>query len=178
MEDYEETASRSQDQPPAPRQRGYRWLLIGGLAFALMLALGTGMVLSSLNGTSRAAALSQSSASASQTLVATQGNFGNSSSQITAQGANNGPQSLAAGQGAPGAQGQCESLTVSSVNGNTIVAKTASGSSVTIHTTASTKYTQAGKTVTASAIKAGSQISVTGTHNSDGSITATSIDIR
>jgi hypothetical protein len=84
---------------------------------------------------------------------------------------------MAGGQGMQGAQGQCESLTVSSVNGNTIVAKTASGSSVTIHTTASTSYTQAGKAAAASAIKAGTRISVMGTHNSDGSITATSIVI-
>ncbi len=79
--------------------------------------------------------------------------------------------------GGQGMQGQCESLTVSSVSGNTIVAKTASGSSVTIHTTASTRYTQAGKTVAASAITVGTPINVMGTHNSDGSITATSIDI-
>jgi hypothetical protein len=84
---------------------------------------------------------------------------------------------MAGGQGMQGARGQCESLTVSSVNGNTIVAKTASGSSVTIHTTASTSYTQAGKAAAASAIKAGTRISVMGTHNSDGSITATSIVI-
>src|SRR5205085_12632248 len=76
-----------------------------------------------------------------------------------------------------GAQGRCEALTVSSVNGNAIVAKTASGSSVTIHTTSSTQYTQADKTVAASAIKAGTRIMVMGTHNSDGSITATSIDV-
>ena len=68
-------------------------------------------------------------------------------------------------------------LTVSSVNGSTIVAKTASGSTVTIHTTASTTYNQAGKSVAASAIKAGTRINVMGTHNSDGSITATSIDV-
>jgi hypothetical protein len=59
----------------------------------------------------------------------------------------------------------------------TIMAKSSSGASVTIHTTTSTRYTQAGKTVTASAITAGSHISAMGTHNSDGSITATSIDI-
>jgi hypothetical protein len=86
----------------------------------------------------------------------------------------NGPQASAAG---PGANGPCESLTVSSVSGNTIVAKSSNGSSVTVHTTASTRYTQAGKTVAASAITAGTRISVMGTHNSDGSITATSIDI-
>jgi hypothetical protein len=174
MEDYEETTSTPLYQSPAPRHRGRRWLLIGGLVLAFMLALGTGLVLSSLNGTSQAAALSQGSTSSSQPLVVTQGNFNNSQSLTTAQGSNNGPQSLAAG---PGGQGQCESLTVSSVSGNTIVAKSASGSSVTIHTTASTKYTQAGKAATASAIKAGSRINVMGTHNSDGSITATSIDI-
>jgi hypothetical protein len=171
MEDYEEMGSPRLDQSPAPRHRGRRWLLIVGLAFAFMLALGVGALMGSLNGTSQASALAQGDTSSSQTLVATQGNFNNS------PGANNGPQSLAAGPGARGAQGQCESLTVSSVNGNTIVAKTSSGSSVTIHTTASTKYTQAGKTATASPIKAGSRINVMGTHNSDGSITATSIDI-
>jgi len=78
---------------------------------------------------------------------------------------------------APGTPGQCNALTVSSVNGNTIVAKTSSGNSVTIHTTASTQYTQAGKTAAASAVKAGARIHVSGTHNSDGSITATRIDI-
>jgi hypothetical protein len=124
-----------------------------------MLALGIGTVIGSATGTTQAAALTQGSNNGSQTA---QGNF-------------NSAQSLAA---APGANGPCEALTVSSVNGNTIVAKTSSGSSVTIHTTASTQYTQAGKTVGASAITAGTHISVMGTHNSDGSITATSIDIR
>jgi hypothetical protein len=47
-----------------------------------------------------------------------------------------------------------------------------------VHTTSSTTYTQNGQTATASAVKAGVTISVMGTHNSDGSITATSIDIR
>jgi hypothetical protein len=178
MEDYEEVTSTPFYQSPAPRHRGRRWLLIGGLVLAFMLALGTGLILSSLNGTSQASALAQGSTSSSQPLVVTQGNFNNSQTLTTAQGSYNNPQAMPGGPGARGAQGQCESLTVSSVSGNTIVAKTASGSTVTIHTTASTKYTQAGKAATASAIKAGSQISVMGTHNSDGSITATSIDIR
>jgi hypothetical protein len=52
---------------------------------------------------------------------------------------------MAGGPRANAPQGQCESLTTSSVNGNTIVAKSSNGSSVTIHTTASTRYTQAGK---------------------------------
>jgi hypothetical protein len=84
---------------------------------------------------------------------------------------------MAGGQGMQGAQGQCEPLTVSSVHSGTIEATTASGSSVTINTTASTSYTRSGKTVDASAITVGTQISVRGTHNKHGSITATSIKI-
>jgi hypothetical protein len=152
------------DRPPAARRRGRSWLVIGGLALAFMFALGAGMLLGSATGATQAAALTTSSSTSSQQL-----NF--------AQGPANATQPFAGGQGAPGAQGQCQSLTVSSASGNTIVAKTASGGSVTIHTTASTTYTQAGKAVSASAIKAGIRIMVMGTHNSDGSITATSIDI-
>lgn len=170
MEDYEGMVPTRLDQPPAPRRRGRRWLLIRGLVLAFMLALGVGTLLGSSNSATQAAALTTGSSSSSQSLV-------------FAQGANN-AQSLAGAQGnaspsqsRAGGQGQCESLTVSSANGNTIVAKTASGSSVTIHTTASTSYTQAGKAVAASAIKVGTRISVMGTHNSDGSITATSIVI-
>ena len=169
MEDYEEMASTRLDQPPAPRRRGRRWLLIGALAFAFMLALGVGTLLSSTTSTTQAAALTSGSTSSSQSPAVTQGGDGSSQSLTFAQGNANNAQ--------PGAQGQCERLTVSSVNGNTIVAKSSNGSSVTIHTTASTRLTQAGKTVTASAIKVGTRINVMGTHNSDGSITATSIDI-
>lgn len=172
MEDYEEVVWTPLDEPSAPRRRGRRWLLIGGLAFAFLLALGIGAVMSLSTGTTQAAALSSGSGSSSQTLAVTQGSS-NSAQGFAARGFD-GAHAQAAG---PGAQGQCESLTVSSVNGNTIVAKTASGSSVTIHTTASTQYTQAGKTVAASTIKVGAQIKVRGTHNSDGSITATSIDV-
>jgi hypothetical protein len=174
MEDNEEMASTRLDQPPAPRRSGRRWFLIGGLAFAFMLALGVGAVRGLSNGTTPAAALAQGSTSSSQTLAVTQGGFNGSQTLPVAQGGSNDAQALAA---TPGAHGQCEALTVSSVSGNTIVAKTASGSSVTIHTTASTRYTQAGKTVAASAITVGTRINVMGTHNSDGSITATSIDI-
>jgi Domain of unknown function (DUF5666) len=169
MEDYEEMASTRLDQPPAPRRRGRRWLLIGALAFAFMLALGVGTLLGSTTSTTQAAALTSGSTSSSQSPAVTQGGDGSSQSLTFAQGNANNAQ--------PRAQGQCEMLTVSSVNGNTIVAKSSNGSSVTIHTTASTRLTQAGKTVTASAIKVGTRINVMGTHNSDGSITATSIDI-
>lgn len=157
MEDYDKIA---------PRRRVSRWFLIGGLAFAFMLALGVGVLLGTSTGTTQASALTTVRNSSSQSPAVTQG--GNNFAQPMAGGP---------GAGRPQGQGQCESFTVSSVNGNTIVAKSSNGSSVTIHTTSSTTYRQAGKTVTASAITAGTRIHVMGTHNSDGSITATSIDI-
>src|SRR5712691_7196060 len=115
------------DQPPAPRRHIPRWLLIGGLALAFMLALGIGTVIGSVTGTTRAAALTQGNSNSSQTLNNAPGNF-------------NGPR---ASDASPGANGPCEAVTVTSVSGNTIVAKASNGSSVTIHTTASTRYTQA-----------------------------------
>jgi hypothetical protein len=139
-----------------------------------MFALGIGTLIGSVSGTNRASALTQSSSSSGQTLTLSQGNVNGSQALNNAPGNFNGPGAFNAG---PGANGQCVSLTVTSVKGNTIMAKSSSGASVTIHTTASTRYTQAGKTVTSSAITAGSHISAMGTHNSDGSITATSIDI-
>jgi hypothetical protein len=174
MKNYEEIASTRLDQPPAPRWRRRRWLLIGGLAFAFMLALAVGALIGSSTGVTQAAAVSSGSSNNSQTLTFAQG--GSNSSQALGNDGSAQPQGNA--QGPQRTHGQCEALTVSSVNGNTIVAKTSSGSSVTVHTTASTHYNQAGKTVTASAIKVGTRINVMGTHNSDGSITATSIDIR
>ena len=171
MEDYEEMAQIRLNQPPAPRRRGRRWLLIGGLAFAFLLALGVGVFMGSSTSTTQAAALSSGSISSSQSQAVTQGGAGSSQSLTFAQGNANSAQPMTGGQG------QCETLTVSSVSGNTIVAKSSNGSSVTIHTTASTSFRQAGKTVTASAVTVGARIHVMGTHNSDGSITATSIDI-
>jgi Domain of unknown function (DUF5666) len=162
MEDYDKIA---------PPRRGSRWLLIGGLAFAFMLAIGVGTLLGMSNGTTQASALTAVSSSSSQSPAVTQGGSNSSQSLTFTQGGANYAQPMAGGQG------QCETYTVSSVNGNTIVAKSSNGSSVTIHTTASTTFRQAGKTVTASAITVGAQIHVMGTHNSDGSITATSIDI-
>src|SRR5260221_12466966 len=162
MEDYEEMASTRLNQPPAPRERGRRWLLIGGLAFALLLALGIGMLMGSLTGSAQAATIAPGSSNSSLSLADAQGNASSA-------------QPLVIAQGTQGTGGQCDALTVSSVNGNTIVAKTSSGSTITIHTTASTQYTQAGKTVHAGAINVGTRIPVTGTHNSDGSITGTRI---
>jgi hypothetical protein len=135
MEDYEGMVPPRLDQPPAPRRRGRRWLLIGGLALAFMLALGVGTLLGASNSTTQAAALTTGSSTSSQSLVFVQG-ANNAQSLAGMQGNASPSQSMAGGPGMRGAQGQCESLTVSSVNGNTIVAKTASGSSVTIHTTA------------------------------------------
>jgi len=177
MEDYDKIAPTQLHQPPAPRRRGRRWLLIGGLAFAFMLALGVGVLLETSNGTTQASALTAVSTSSSQSPAVTQGGVSSSHPLTFAQGGTNNAQPMASGPGAGRAQDQCETLTVSSVSGNTIVAKSSNGSSVTIHTTASTSFRQAGKTVTASAITVGARIHVMGTHNSDGSITATSIDI-
>lgn len=168
MKDFEDMAPTPLGHPASPRRRGLKWLLIGGLAFAFMLALAVGVFIGT--GATQAAALTSGSAQA-------QGGANGSQSLDFAQGNTSNAQPLAGGPGRQGGPGQCEMLTVSSVNGSTIVAKTASGSTVTIHTTASTTYSQAGKAVTASTIKAGTRINVMGTHNSDGSITATSIDV-
>ncbi len=173
MEDFDDSTPTGFAQArTTPRRSRRRWFVLGGLAFAFMLALlGVGTHLGATS-TAQAAALSSGGSTGSvQTLVVT------SNAQPQA-GVNNGPQGPAFGPGAHGqGQGQCESLTVSSISGQTIVAKAANGSSVTVHTTSSTKYSQAGKSVSASVIKVGTVIHVMGTHNSDGSITATSIDI-
>jgi hypothetical protein len=164
MEDLGDGASTRLAQPSAPRQLGRRWLLIGGLALAFMLTLGVGALLGSTAfaaNSAQAASFATGGANNSQTLAATTSDANSS-------------QALAV---TPGARGQCEALTVSSVNASTIVAKAPDGSTVTIQTTASTQYTRAGQSVSASTITVGSRIHVTGTRNSDGSITATRIDI-
>jgi len=151
--------------PPdgGPRRRAPSWLLVGGLALAFALALGVGALLgSSLLGTAQAASPTANGVGTSQ--VAYSGPGG-------AFAPRNGLAS------APSGQGQCEAYTVSSVSGNTIVAKAADGSTVTIHTTSSTTYTRNGQSASASAVTAGARIHVMGTRNSDGSITATSIDV-
>jgi hypothetical protein len=125
---------------------------MGGLALAFAVALGVGALLGSAIGTSHAAGFTSGGGNVVQTLN----------------------QPLANGPGAPG---HCAVLTVSSVSGNTIVAKAPDGSTVTIHTTASTQFTRNDQAVAASAVTVGSQIRVFGTHDSDGSITATRIDL-
>ncbi len=145
------------DRPPTAR-RGSRWLLIGALALAFALTLGAGAVIgSAFLANAQAAGANGGGSAFGQSLVFTAGNRD--------------------AQGNPDAQGHCDALTVSSVNGSTIVAKTANGSAVTVHTTASTTYTHNGQSATASAVTAGARIHVQGTRNSDGSITATAIDV-
>jgi hypothetical protein len=143
-------------QRPAPRS-ARRWLLLGGIALAFALTLGVGIAI---------AATLQPIA---QAATMTPGGVN------IAQYPGIGQRPFAA---TPAAQGQCGVLTVTSVSGSTIVATSPDGGSVTIHTTASTQYTKAGQSATASAVAAGAQIHVDGTRNSDGSITATRIDVR
>ena len=155
-----------QAPPPRPPRRR-RWPLVVGLALAFTLAMGIGALLgSNLIGVSQAAGANSPGTNATQF-------------QPGGPGATGGFQTLAGTPGAgAGPQGQCGTLTVTSVSGQTIVAKASNGSSVTIHTTASTQYMRAGQSASASAVTIGSQISVDGTRNSDGSITATRIDVR
>jgi hypothetical protein len=153
---------QDQYQHPPPRRRRFRWLLVGGGALALLLALGLGALLGSQFFNAQAAA---------------SGSAGNQGAGFTPGGPisfQTGGQMLA---GTPGANGQCASFTVTAVSGSTISARAADGSTVTIHTTCSTRYTHNRQSATASAVTVGSRISVMGTHNSDGSITATSIDV-
>jgi len=144
---------------PAPRRRN--WLAIAGIVAALAVTLGVGAVLGATYLSTAQAAAAASPPSTTNTYHSYAGNRGFAGPNGTGQG-----------------QGQCETLTVSSVSGSTITAKASDGTTVTVTTSASTTYTQNGKAATASAVKAGVTISVMGTHNSDGSITATSIDIR
>src|SRR5260370_38864608 len=103
-----------------------------------MLAVGVGTLLGASSGATQAAALTTGSSSSSQSLVFAQG-ANNAQSLAGAQGNVSPSQSMAGGQGMQRAQGQCESLTASSVNGNTIAAKTASGRCATTPAPAGTR---------------------------------------
>lgn len=154
---YDDPAVPPPPLEAAPRRR--RWLLPAVLALAFVLTLGVGVFTgASLLSNAQAVANSPGGANFVQfSLASTPG---------------------AQGHGGAGGQGQCDAYTVSSVSGNTITAKAADGSTITIHTTASTKYTKGSQSASASAVTIGSQIHVEGTRNSDGSVTATQIDIR
>ena len=149
-------------QPPAARFRAPKWLVIGALALAFALTLGIGAAFgSTILQTVQAASFTPTNTASTLSLAATPGTRGQPGAA-----------------GAPGQQGQCGALTVSSVSGQTIIAKQPDGTTVTIHTSASTQYTKSGQSATSSAVTAGASIHVDGTHNSDGSITATRIDVR
>ncbi len=141
--------------PSVPQRRRFRLPLALGFVIAFALALGIGVLLNTtLFSTAQAANPVQGNAQTFQTLVSTS----------TPGSYNHGP-------------GQCDVLTVTGISGQTITAKASDGTSVTIHTTSSTVYVKGGQTVTAGSVTVGVQIRVQGTRNSDGSITATRIDI-
>ncbi len=81
------------------------------------------------------------------------------------------------GKGQGKGHGPKAALSVTSVSGQKITAKRQDGTTVTITTTSSTMYTRAGQSASASAVTTGTTIHVRGTTNSDGSTTATQIDI-
>ena len=167
MDDYGMGLPAAQPpQPPrAPRQRNMRrWLVIGGATAALLVALGVGVGVGASALTAHANGLS--------TLQTTLASLNSNKTNGGPHGATNGGPNGRPGFG-PGRGG----LTVSSVSGQTITAKRPDGASVTVKVTANTKYTRAGKTVSLSAITSGEAINVRGTRNSDGSITATQVEI-
>jgi Domain of unknown function (DUF5666) len=153
MNPYDNPAALPPSLETAPPQRSWRGLGVAlvALGFVTMLALGV-FVGATMLSTAQAAS-------------------GNANVPLFAQASTPGA------HGARGANGQCDALTVSSVSGQTITAKAADGSTVTIHTSSSTTYTKAGQSASASAVTAGSQIHVQGPKNSDGSINATQIDV-
>ena len=142
-------------QLPAPepqRRRLPLWALIGGGALALLAVLGAGVLIGSLARPQLAQA------------------FG-------AQQAQNGDFGLHGGFGDHGPGMGRGALTITSVASDSIAAKRADGTAVTIKTTSSTQYFRAGKTIDRSTLTAGTAIRVQGTRNSDNSVTATRIDV-
>jgi len=137
-----------------------RWLVVGGATAALLIALGGGVGIGASALTAHATGLSTL-----QTTLAS----------LTSNSANGGPHGAA--NGGPGFGPGRGGLTVSSVSGQTIIAKRPDGASVTVKVSSSTTYTRAGKTVSISAVTSGEAIDVRGTRNSDGSVSATRVDI-
>lgn len=146
-------------RPALPPRRGLpRWLKVGGMAAALLLA----------------AAGATAGANA---LIAQAANGPGSSSPFSFL--NGTPPTGHRGHpGGFGGYGRGGELTISGVSGQTIMTKDASGAAVTVKVSSSTQYTRLGKTVSLSTITTGETIHVRGTRNSDGSITATQIDVR
>jgi hypothetical protein len=172
MDDFGFPAPYVPDPAPTPRRHTRRWLVIGGLAvaFALTLALGT-VIGEVLHSSAQAAVLNSNISNQPQFGDGPYRGYGGYGGY-----ADNGPQYPMAGT--PSARGPCISVTVTKVSGSTITGTERDGTTLTIHTTSSTAYRKAGQSASASAVTVGSEIHVMGTRNSDGSITATSIDIR
>lgn len=150
-------------QPGAPRgrQNRRRWLITGGATAALLLALGVGVGLGANTLEARAAG----STNLQTALTALNG--------APAKGQSSAP----GGPGARHGRGPGAALTVTGVSGQTITAKRPDGSSVTVTVSSNTTYIRAGKTVSLSAITSGETIRVMGKRNSDGSVSATRVDI-
>jgi hypothetical protein len=158
MNPYEDPVAIPPPLDITPR-RGRRWLVPGLLALAFTLTLVMGIFVgATMLRTAQAAANTPDGANFAQFSLANTPGAHRPSAQ--------------------GGRGQCEAYTVSSISGQTITAKAADGSTVTIHTSSSTKYTKGGQSATASAVTAGSHILVMGAKNSDGSVNATQIDVK
>jgi hypothetical protein len=138
--------------PEEPRRGAPRWLLIGGGALALLAVLGAGVLIGSVARPQLAQAFGAQQAQ------------GRDFGQAPGFG-DHGP-----GKGPGG-------LTITSVASDSIAAKRANGATVTIKTTSSTEYARAGKTIDRSALTVGTAIRVQGTRNSDGSVTATRVEV-
>jgi hypothetical protein len=136
--------------PQPPRQGAPRWLLIGGSALALLMVLGAGVLIGLLARPQLAQAFGA------------QDNIG-----LNAGFANHGP-GEGKGRGA---------LTIMSVDSQSIAAKRVDGTAVTIKTTSATQYYRAGKTIDRSALTVGTAIHAQGTRNSDGTVTATRVEV-
>jgi hypothetical protein len=161
MDEY--TVPPYADRPqPAPRRRtaAPRWLVIGGLGIAFALALGVGVLIGS--------SVLPSFANGDVPAAPGHGAFGQFG-QFGAAGFDD------------FAQGGGRTLTVTNVASDSITAtatdRSGATKTVTIKTSSSTQYSRAGKTVDRSSITAGTKIHVQGTKNSDGSISATKIEV-
>jgi hypothetical protein len=161
MNDYP-TVWGASPNPPAPRgpSRVPRWLAIGGLALAFTFALGVGVLIGS----------------------GTLPSFANSASPDLSAVQQHGSLGAAGNAGFAGVMhGFGGGLAVQSVGANSITAtrtgRNGASTNVTINTTTSTQYLELGKTIDRSAIVKGTKIGVKGTKNSDGSITATRIEV-
>lgn len=135
--------------PPARPRRHIQWPRLGVAALVLLLG-GVGFVFAS-HLPSTLAAAGQSTPSHTRGADGLDGRHGH---------------------GGPG-----HDLTVSNVSGTTVVAKDKDGANVTIHTSASTTIQRAGVSIKLSDLTAGTPIEVRGARNSDGTVSASEIDV-